>query len=109
MTFLLDNHFPVQIAMLLRQLGHQCDCAADLKLDEADDVILWNHATAAGQVLVSKDEDFVFLANRRGDTGRMVWVRLGNCRNHVLLAAFTRVHADIIRALDAGQRIVEVR
>jgi predicted nuclease of predicted toxin-antitoxin system len=58
---------------------------------------------------VSKDEDFVPLVNRSGDTGRLIWVRLGNCRNKVLIAAFDRIHDDLFRAIESGQRIVEVR
>lgn len=30
--------------------------------------------------MISKDEDLLFLANRPGDKGRLVWVRLGDCR-----------------------------
>ena len=60
-------------------------------------------------MLVSKDEDFLFLANRPRETGRLVWVRLGNCRNVALLAAFDRMHDRIVSALEAGQRIVELR
>ena len=59
--------------------------------------------------MVSKDEDFVFLANRPGDTGRLRWVRLGNCRNVPLLAAFDRTRDAIIGAILSGQRIVELR
>jgi predicted nuclease of predicted toxin-antitoxin system len=60
-------------------------------------------------VVISKDEDFVFLANRPGDRGKLIWVRLGNCRNPALIAAFNRVHDQIFDALASGQRIVEVR
>jgi predicted nuclease of predicted toxin-antitoxin system len=61
------------------------------------------------RVVVSKDEDFVFLANRAGDQGRLIWVRLGNCRNLTLLEAFDRLHDQLIAAVEAGQRIIEVR
>jgi predicted nuclease of predicted toxin-antitoxin system len=66
-------------------------------------------ACAEGCIVVSKDEDFIALANRPGDTGRLIWVRLGNCRNAALLEAFDRVHDELARAFESGQRIVEVR
>jgi predicted nuclease of predicted toxin-antitoxin system len=81
----------------------------DVGLDGADDLPVWRHADGRGQILISKDEDFVFLANRPHDTGRLIWVRLGNCRNAALCEAFTRLNDELVRAFDAGQRIVEVR
>jgi predicted nuclease of predicted toxin-antitoxin system len=59
--------------------------------------------------LVSKDEDFVFLANRSSDTARLIWVRLGNCRNVTLLEAFDRAHDGLLAAFQSGQRVVEIR
>jgi predicted nuclease of predicted toxin-antitoxin system len=78
-------------------------------MDEADDPDIWNHATAQGRALVSKDEDFLHLANRPGATGTFVWVRLGNCRKQALLAAFERTLPALVTALEEGHRVVEVR
>jgi predicted nuclease of predicted toxin-antitoxin system len=55
------------------------------------------------------DEDFVLLACRPGETGSLVWVRLGNCRNQSLIAAFDRVHDKLAEALASGQRVIEIR
>ena len=109
MKFLIDNQLPVRLAQHLRQHGHDAVHVLDLGIDEVSDIELWNLARREDMVLVSKDEDFVFLANRTGDDGKLVWVRLGNCRNPILLDAIDRVHDDLIRAFEAGQRIVEVR
>jgi predicted nuclease of predicted toxin-antitoxin system len=81
----------------------------DLALDEADDMALWTYCARAQSILVSKDEDFVYLAARPGDLGRLVWVRLGNCRNAALIDAFERAHDVLILAFEGGQRIVELR
>jgi predicted nuclease of predicted toxin-antitoxin system len=109
MRLLIDNQLPQKLAEHLRGRGHDCVHVADLGLDEALDVALWARALAEQRIVVSKDEDFVLLANRAGDLGRLIWVRLGNTRNEPLLAAFDKVHDDIVAAFDAGQRIVEVR
>lgn len=55
MKFLIDNQLPLQLAVHLRQSGHQCDHVLDLGLEEASDLELWNRAIGAGQVMVSKD------------------------------------------------------
>jgi predicted nuclease of predicted toxin-antitoxin system len=109
MNFLIDNQLPQALAAFFRGRGHQCAHVLDLGLDEAGDVELWERASRLGQILVSKDEDFVFLAHRPGDVGQLVWVRLGNCRNPSLLAAFDRLHDQLLLALQSSQRIVEVR
>jgi predicted nuclease of predicted toxin-antitoxin system len=109
MRFLVDNQLPGKLAAHLRGNGHDCAHVLELGLDTADDATVWAHATAHQQVVISKDEDFVYLALRPGDAGRLIWVRLGNCRNAVLLAAFD-AHLDYaIAALSTGQRIVEIR
>jgi hypothetical protein len=34
---------------------------------------------------------------------------LGNCRNVALIAAFDRIHDELVKAIESGQQIVEVR
>src|SRR5271156_6372685 len=109
MKLLVDNQLPLQLTVHLRHYGHERAHVLDLGLDVADDRVLWARAMGEGQVVVSKDEDLVFLANRPDDKGRRIWVRLGNCRNTALLAAFDRVHDEMVRAIESGQRIVEIR
>lgn len=60
-------------------------------MQRASDSALWTYAREHGYVLVSKDEDFVQLADRYGAPPQVVWVRLGNCRKQALLAAFQRI------------------
>jgi predicted nuclease of predicted toxin-antitoxin system len=81
----------------------------DAGLDEASALDTWGRCIAESRVLVSKDEDFLILSARPGDQGRLIWVRLGNCRNPALLAAFDAVHDKLVAEIDAGRRVVEVR
>jgi predicted nuclease of predicted toxin-antitoxin system len=109
MKFLIDNQLPQALAVYLKSRGHDCSHVIELSLDEADDVELWARGIADGAILISKDEDFIFLATRVGGSGRLVWVRLGNCRNASLISAFDRAHEEIIQAFESGQRIIELR
>jgi predicted nuclease of predicted toxin-antitoxin system len=109
MKLLVDNQLPVLLAHYLRERGHECVHVLDIGLDEADDSDVWVRCLTEGRVLVSKDEDFVFLASRPRDAGRLIWVRLGNCRNAALIAAFERALDGLVHAFEAGQRIVELR
>jgi len=63
---------------------------------------------ADARIVVSKDEDFLYLANQSGDAGRFLWMRLGNCRNDALLTAFARSFDTIVAAFNSGQMVVEL-
>jgi len=78
-------------------------------MDEVDDRTIWDYATQNNCVIVTKDEDFLGLSLHRSGTNQIVWVRLGNCRKHALLAAFEVALPKLIDALEAGQRVVELR
>jgi predicted nuclease of predicted toxin-antitoxin system len=107
--FLVDNQLPAALAHFLTSRGHDAQHVLDLQMDEADDPDIWKYAASQDRALVSKDEDFLHLANRPGATGTFVWVRLGNCRKQVLLAAFERALPALVTALEEGLRVVEVR
>lgn len=109
MNFLIDNQLPRALAIHLRTLGHDCVHVLDLNLSTSDDSEIWEFAKTQDRIVVSKDEDFIFLANRPNETGRLVWVRLGNCRNVALIAAFDRIHDQLVHTFATGQRIVELR
>ena len=77
-------------------------------LDPSIDEVVWSWAAREERIVVSKDEDLFFLANRGGDRGRLLWVRIGTCRRERLHEAFTRSFASIEAAFESGQRIVEL-
>ena len=79
----------------------------DLGLGQANDWSIWEIALNEGRIVVSKDEDFFILAGRPGDAGRLLWLRLGNCRKAALLSTLT--WPSIESAFLSGQRLVEVR
>lgn len=44
---------------------------------DTSDIAIWNYASRNKYVVISKDGDFLHLANGLGAEGRLVWVRLG--------------------------------
>jgi uncharacterized protein (DUF433 family) len=44
-----------------------------------DDRSIWQYCLQEGFVVVSKDNDFGFLASERGAPPKAIWIRLGNC------------------------------
>lgn len=109
MKFLVDVQLPGTLARWLH--GRDCDAihALERDLGQADDRTLWNLAVDEERILISKDEDFFILATRPKDSGRLLWLRIGNCRTRDLLTLLNQRWAAIERAFAEGQRIVEVR
>jgi predicted nuclease of predicted toxin-antitoxin system len=78
-------------------------------MDETNDYEIWNFCSEAGFILVSKDADFLHLANRPDEKGFLLWVRIGNCRNQALLNSFDLALPGLRTAFLSGDRIVELR
>ena len=109
MKFLVDNQLPSSLARWLTARGHDAGHVLDRGEGQTDDRQLWQSAIFENRIMVSKDEDFFILATRPNDVGQLLWLRVGNCRTPMLLAAFDRAWHNIEQAFQSGQRIVEVR
>jgi predicted nuclease of predicted toxin-antitoxin system len=48
------------------------------------------------------------MAKRARSAPQLVWVRIGNTSNRVLWAAFDRMFPQLIQALEAGVKVVEI-
>ena len=108
MSFLVDNQLPPALAGWLCDRGHDAVHAFDAGLAYLDDRALWARSIEEGRIVVSKDEDFLYLASQPGAAGRLLWVRLGNCRNAALLAAFSLAFEVVEAAFEAGEAVVEL-
>jgi predicted nuclease of predicted toxin-antitoxin system len=54
-------------------------------LTRASDIEIWDYATRMSAIVINKDEDPFYLANKPGTKARLFWIRLGNCRSQMLL------------------------
>jgi predicted nuclease of predicted toxin-antitoxin system len=106
--FLVDNQLPA-LAVYLRRKGIDCEHVLDVGLAGASDAELCKRATDNERIIISKDEDFLYLSNRPKVNFQFVWVRLGNCRNAALLEAFEQVWPRLEESLRAGERVIEIR
>ena len=109
MKFLIDNQLPKALADYLRKRGLDCQHVLEIGLAGASDTAICRHAESDERILISKDEDFLYLTSQPGSKLRLIWIRLGNCRTSVLLAAFDRFWPTIESCFAAGDKIVEVR
>jgi predicted nuclease of predicted toxin-antitoxin system len=107
--FLIDQQLPPALARFLEDQGHVARHVRELGLNVSDDATIWTRATANDMVVVSRDEDFFFLANSPGAATRLIWVRMGNCRTAFLLERFRLRLPQLIASFKAGSNIVELR
>ena len=76
---------------------------------QTSDREIWAEAISESRIVVSKDEDFLILASRIGDEGRLMWLRIGNCRTEDLIHRLELGWDQIVDAFQSGQRVVEFR
>jgi predicted nuclease of predicted toxin-antitoxin system len=107
--FLVDNQLPIALARFLASRGVECQHVIDLDLGGASDAAIWRYANRNDGVVISKDEDFLYMANIPSAKARLIWVRFGNCRTKTLLAGVERLWSRIEAGRKAGDRVIEVR
>jgi predicted nuclease of predicted toxin-antitoxin system len=100
--FLVDAQLPPGLAHRLTTRGYPAEHGI------ASDRDIWLYAARTAAALVTKDEDFVALAGQGPVGPQVVWIRLGNISNDALWRAIDPQLDEIIHALNAGERIVEV-
>ncbi len=107
MKFLVDEQLPPALAEWLRARGHQAEHVHSIGLGAADDQTIWLHARDGDWIIVTKDEDFP--ARRAAVAGpTIVWLRIGNAANSVLLARAEEHWSAIVPLLESGEPIVEL-
>lgn len=77
-------------------------------MDTATDEDIWSHALKIGAIIVSKDQDFAERATRDAVGAQVVWIRLGNTTNVALWAALEPKLPELLEALAAGERLIEI-
>lgn len=109
MKFLVDAQLPITLASWLR--GRGCDAVHLLEIGggQLEDRAIWEMACTEKRIVISKDEDFFILATRPNDAGRLLWLRMGNCRTIDLLSSLNLNWPTIEQAYTNQQRIVEMR
>lgn len=109
MRFLVDAQLPPALARWLGEHGHSATPVRELGLREPDDGSIWSFATAGGWTVITKDEDCVARCVGNPVAPAVVWLRLGNCTNRVLFAWLEPFLPEILRRLNDGEKLIEVR
>ena len=108
MRFLIDVQLPPALSTWLKANGHSAEHVFEHGMANADDAQIWELACKTDAVLMTKDEDYVLIRQRTANGPAVIWLRLGNVGKIELLSKMTRSLPQILQALEAGERIIEV-
>jgi len=106
--FIIDAQLPPGLAIRLGERGYLAEHVNRVGLGAAGDIAIWEHTRRIGAILMTKDEDFVALALREPSGPQVVWLRIGNISNDALWTTISAALDEILKSLEAGERIVEV-
>lgn len=109
MRFLIDAQLPPALGRVLSADGHLAEHLESVGLRHAKDAAIWDYALQHQAVILTKDEDFVDRFRRRPDSPVIVWLRIGNASNRALLAWFTPLFPALVKRLEAGDKLIELR
>lgn len=107
MRFLVDAQLPPALCHWLRAKGHEALHVGTELPGATPDQDVAAYAVEHDCVLLTKDEDF--LTRHPPEYYVLLWLRVGNATNRALLSWLEPRWRGIIAALDAGERLVEVR
>jgi predicted nuclease of predicted toxin-antitoxin system len=109
MKLLFDHNLSPKLIRRLVDLFPESAHVADLGLDRATDLEVWNQARTGGYLIVTKDSDFNDLAVLRGFPPKVVWLQLGNCTTRHIEMVLRR-NADVLTAFvqDSAAGVLEI-
>lgn len=79
-----------------------------IALRDAEDLEIFEAAKTQGVIVLTKDSDFVDLANRFGAPPQIIWLTCGNTSNARLKQILNAALLEALKILGSGEMLVEV-
>jgi len=95
-TLLFDQNLSPLLVNRLADLFPGALHVAQIGLDRASDLAVWEYARSHDCALVSKDADFNDLSVLRGSPPKVLWLRLGNCTTSDIEQTLRAAHSEIV-------------
>ena len=108
MKFIVDAMLPRKLVVLLRDHGHEARHVRSLGLSSTLDDSIWELAGRANEILISRDGDFVAMAQKNDGT-KLVLYRSGNTTLLRVLDDFQNALPTIAAFATSDKNILEVR
>jgi predicted nuclease of predicted toxin-antitoxin system len=110
LIFWVDAQLSPHLAPWLhQQFGLEACSVARLSLRNAKDLEIFQAARAASAVVLTKDQDFVFLLETLGPPPQILWVSCGNTSNAHLKKLLAETLPQALDLLARGEALIEIR
>ncbi|WP_395945436.1 DUF5615 family PIN-like protein [Brevundimonas sp.] len=109
MKFLIDQNLPVRLVDIISAFDHEVAHVKLIGMAAAGDAKIWALAGSQGMIVVSKDKDFLTLAQRSPSGQQLVRLDLGNCSNDALYDIVRRDWSMVATRLKQGETGLEIR
>jgi predicted nuclease of predicted toxin-antitoxin system len=76
---LFDHNLSPRLVLVLADLYPNSQHVFPLKMDQDDDILIWEYAVQNEYVIVTCDSDYNDLSLVRGFPPKVIWIRRGNC------------------------------
>jgi predicted nuclease of predicted toxin-antitoxin system len=80
MKLLFDEHLSYKLVYRLEDVFPNSKHVNDIGLNKSDDFVIWNYARNHNFIIVTKDADFIDLADLYGAPPFLIWIRSGNVK-----------------------------
>ncbi|MBV8780058.1 MAG: DUF5615 family PIN-like protein [Phycisphaerae bacterium] len=110
MTFWLDAQLHPELAAWLGSNFKVVALALkEIQLHRATDIEIYNAARRFNEiVIITKDEDFVELIERKGAPPQLVWLSVGNLTKIELQIVLRKSFAQALEKLESGAAMIEI-
>jgi predicted nuclease of predicted toxin-antitoxin system len=109
MIIWVDAHLsPAIAAWITTTFGITAFALRDIGLRDAEDPEIFEVAKIQGVIVMTKDSDFVDLANRLGAPPQIIWLTCGNTSNARLKEILNATLLEALELLRPGEVLVEI-
>jgi predicted nuclease of predicted toxin-antitoxin system len=109
MMIWVDAHLSPAIATwITTTFGITAFALRDVGLRDAEDPEIFEAAKAQEVILMTKDSDFVDLANRLGAPPQIIWLTCGNTSNARLKEILNATLLEALELIRSGEVLVEI-
>ena len=109
MKILIDAQLPPALAKMLCEQGADAVAVRDIGLRDASDSEIWHYALQNQAAIVTKDEEFIERSLTSQQAPVIIWLRIGKSTNRMLQQWVLPLWPEVVRRINAGDRVIEVR
>ncbi|MFB6357291.1 MAG: DUF5615 family PIN-like protein [bacterium] len=109
MIFWLDAQISPYLAdWISKEFDVECVPIRDINLRDAMDNEIFEQAYKEDVIVITKDSDFVHLAEQKEHGPPIIWLTMGNTSNKALREYFSETFPTVLQWLREGEGLIEM-